>query len=74
MYKFNLYLLVSKYLKELMDLKQFANLYFRLMEIKKSVKEPMEKKMENMESKQEDAMYKKVQKEVIKRLSKKGKK
>jgi len=53
-------------------MKEFANLYFRLMEIKKAVKEPMEKKMEAQEMKQEDAMYKKVKAEVLKKVSKKG--
>lgn len=57
-----------------MQLKEFANLYFQLMDLKEKVKEPLEKKMEMMdeksdmaEEKAKKAMYKKVQKEVIKK-------
>ena len=56
------------------NLSEFADLYFRLMKLKKSVKEPLEKKMEKdemkkeeMENKKEEAMYKKVEKLVKKK-------
>lgn len=62
-----------------MDLKQFANLYYRLMDLKDSVKKPLEKKMEMADKKMEDKedmmekqMYKKVRTEVIKKASKRG--
>jgi hypothetical protein len=62
-----------------MDIKQFANLYYRLMDLKDSVKKPLEKKMEMAEKKMENKedmmekqMYKKVRAEVIKKASKKG--
>lgn len=64
-----------------MDLKQFANLYYRLKDLKEEVKMKYEKKMEMAEKKMEDKedmmekqMYKKVRAEVIKKAGMKGKK
>lgn len=62
-----------------MDLKQFANLYYKLKDLKEEVKMKYEKKMEMAEKKMEDKedmmekqMYKKVRAEVLKKASKKG--
>lgn len=63
-----------------MDLKQFANLYYKLKDLKEQVKMKYEKKMEMeeekmdmKEKKMEETMYKKVKAEVLKKAAKKGK-
>lgn len=57
-----------------MDLKEFANLYYKLKDLKEQVKMKYEKKMEMEEKKMEDKedmmekqMYKKVRAEVLKK-------
>ena len=64
-----------------MDLKEFANLYYKLKDLKEQVKmkyekqmEAQDKKMEDMEDKMEEQMDKKVRTEVLKKAGKKGKK
>lgn len=62
-----------------MDLKQFANLYYRLKDLKEQVKmkyenkmEMQEKKMEEKEDMMEKKIYKKIRAEVIKKAGMKG--
>lgn len=62
-----------------MELKEFANLYYRLKDLKEQVKMKYEKKMnmteekmDKQEKKMEEDMYKKVKAEVLKKAAKKG--
>lgn len=62
-----------------MNLSEFANLYYKLKDLKESVKmkyekqkEKMEESMDMKEKKMEEQMYKKVRAEVLKKA--KGKK
>lgn len=63
-----------------MNLKEFANLYYKLKDLKQEVKMKYEKKMEMEEEKMdkkeemmEEKMYKKVRTEVLKKAGKKVK-